>query len=352
MCIHEKQQGVALITVMLIVASATILAVAMLEQQALGLKKAAYAKHAGQSYFYAIGVERWAVGRLRRDLHDEPAAKAIDHLQEDWARKFNLQLADRQTRVSGQIDDLNARFNINNLLRQRSGHTAANKKTGDSVKQKKPAARPPAAGSTSKPPANTDYQQFKRLLASLQIPPHLGNAVLDWIDSDSLQRFPGGAEKLVYRSKTRPYGIADNYLSSITELKLVNGMTDEFYAKLAPYVTALPPGTKINVNTASARVIASLSPQFNSTVVAGLLNRRQRQPFKSTAGFLRYARQLSGQKKLLPADLQDRIAVSSNYFASRARIRMRQSRLTLISLIRTDRIRKTAKVIRRGRGAL
>ncbi len=341
---HKTQTGVALITVMLIVALATVLATAMLEQQALSLKKAAFIKHSGQAYFYAVGVERWALGRLRRDLRNEPPAKAVDHLREEWAKEFNQQRVDRQATVSGRIEDLNARFNINNLLRRPA--TAGNDTQAAATPKKKP--RPGGA----KPPPAADYQQFRRLLRSLEIPESLGNAIFDWIDSDSIQRFPGGAEGLVYRSKTPPYGIANRPLTSVSELKLVDGMTDEIYDKLRPYVTALPAGTKINVNTASARLIASLSPHFNAAVTAGLVNRRKLRPYKSTAEFLRYARQLTGQKKLLPADLETTIAVSSSYFAASARVSMRQSRLTMVSLIRTDRVNKTAKVLRRGLGAL
>jgi general secretion pathway protein K len=48
-------------------------------------------------------------------------------------------------------------------------------------------------------------------------------------------------------------------ITRASELMVLNGFGAERYAKLAPYVTALPVGTKLNVCTASGIVLDSLS---------------------------------------------------------------------------------------------
>ncbi len=45
----------------------------------------------------------------------------------------------------------------------------------------------------------------------------------------------------------------------VSELRLVKGVSADVYARLAPYVCALPRGTPINVNTASVPVLMTLS---------------------------------------------------------------------------------------------
>ncbi len=54
----------------------------------------------------------------------------------------------------------------------------------------------------------------------------------------------------------------------------VSGFNREIYSTLAPYVTALPIGTKLNVNTASAVVLASLSVDIDVSTAEGLVQQR------------------------------------------------------------------------------
>ncbi len=63
-------------------------------------------------------------------------------------------------------------------------------------------------------------------------------------------------------------------ITSASELMAVSGFTREIYSTLAPYVTALPIGTKLNVNTASAVVLASLSDDIDISTAEGLVQQR------------------------------------------------------------------------------
>jgi len=45
----------------------------------------------------------------------------------------------------------------------------------------------------------------------------------------------------------------------VSELRLIHGIDGDVYTALAPYVSALPEGTTINVNTASVPVLMTLA---------------------------------------------------------------------------------------------
>ena len=78
----QRQRGVALITALLIVALATIAAVAMASRQQLDVRRTANILDGDQAFFYALGVESWARRILVRDQRDGQ----IDHPGEDWAQ--------------------------------------------------------------------------------------------------------------------------------------------------------------------------------------------------------------------------------------------------------------------------
>ena len=76
-------------------------------------------------------------------------------------------------------------------------------------------------------------------------------SIIDWIDEDNNVTGIGGAETAYYTSLDKPYRPANQLFASVSELRLVKGMTEELYLHLLPLVSALPEtDTQINVNTA------------------------------------------------------------------------------------------------------
>jgi general secretion pathway protein K len=63
-------------------------------------------------------------------------------------------------------------------------------------------------------------------------------------------------------------------ITSASELLAISGFDREAYTRLAPYVTVLPAGTKLNVNTASDVVLASLSDDLDLATAAALVEQR------------------------------------------------------------------------------
>lgn len=83
-----KQQGVALITVLLIVAMATVLAVAMVKSQQSLLRRSGSVLSQDQAYLYTLGAEFFAKSVLLDDKEkDKNKNMPQDTLNETWAKK-------------------------------------------------------------------------------------------------------------------------------------------------------------------------------------------------------------------------------------------------------------------------
>lgn len=268
----EPQRGVALITALLVIALVTVAAVAMASRQQVDIRRSANIIDADQAYELALGVEAWAEDLLAADLR----SNKTDSLHDDWATAL-APIKAEGGKVAGEITDLQGRFNLNNLVQNRQR-------------------------------SDPDVKIFQRLLAGLGLDPDLASAVVDWIDPDVERSFPNGAEDADYLGRTPPYRAANAPMQSVSELLLVQGVTPQIYAKLAPLVCALPAPTGINVNTAPAAVLAALADDVSVASAQALVEARKAKVFASVGEF---AQQPVYAGRVL---LQDRLTVSSSYF--------------------------------------
>lgn len=237
---YPQQRGVALLTAILVVAVGTLLATNLLWLSSLDQLRTASALASDQGLQYVLGAEAWVGDILRQDLEDSPDA---DHLGEYWAAEIDP-LPIEGGFIQGRIEDLQGRFNLNNLT--------------------------PLGGSTDE----IVVEQFQRLLQLLEIEPTLAGAVIDWLDPDIEPSFPYGAEDDTYSRADPQYLVANGMITSPTELMAINGFDAEIYQRLAPYVTALPRGTRLNVNTAPDYVLASLSDELDLNLARSLVEER------------------------------------------------------------------------------
>ena len=214
----------ALITAVLIVALATILAVNVSFRGMLDQRRSATLFALDQGYLVALGAEGWAADILRRDQQDSKT----DHLGESWAQPLPPLPIDGGT-VEGRLEDLQGRFNLNNLVH---------------------------ADGTTNPDA---VKQLERLLAVLEIEPAWAAVMADWIDEDTQPGFPDGAEDSVYTGQAPAHLAANMPVTRASEIMVLPGFGAERYARLRPYVTALPVGVPLNVCTAAGIVLDALS---------------------------------------------------------------------------------------------
>ena len=221
---HDRQRGVALITAVLMVALATMLAVDVGFRGFLDQRRSGTLFALDQGYEIALGAEAWAADFLKKDMQDSKT----DHLGETWARPLPPLPIDGGT-VEGRLEDMQGRFNLNNLI-----HTDG----------------------TPNPEA---VKQLERILAMLEIEPNWATAMADWIDQDTQPGFPDGAEDTVYTGQDPPHLAANMPVTRVSELMVLPGFGAERFARLKPFVSALPVGTPLNVCTAPGIVLDSLS---------------------------------------------------------------------------------------------
>jgi general secretion pathway protein K len=130
--------------------------------------------------------------------------------------------------------------------------------------------------------------RFALLLQTLDLPPALLPAVLDWLDADSEPRFPNGAEDDYYTRLEPAYRAANGRFADVSELRLVRGVSEEIYGRLAPYVTVLDSPTPINVNTAPPEILMSLGPGIDRSTAEMLIAAREVQPFQDLDALMRH----------------------------------------------------------------
>lgn len=242
----EKQSGVALITALLVVAVATLIAADLVWERHLQTRRTAAMLANDQGRLYALGAESWAIDIL---LGDRDSPEEIDFLGEDWAQELPpIELPEGS--LIGRLEDMQGRFNINNIYRNGQVDEIA-------------------------------MAQLRRLLRILELDEAPADAILDWIDSDQDICCAAGAEDDVYTNSSPAFWTANRYLTSTSELLAIEGIDSDFYNALAPYIAALPPEwcgnsdfTHINVNTAPAAVLLALDEQVSQTDVDRWLSER------------------------------------------------------------------------------
>lgn len=293
--LNHSQRGVALITALLVVALATVAAVAMAARQQLDVRRTANLLDGDQAYAYALGVESWARVVLTRD------EAQVDRLDEDWAKRLSP-IAVQGGQVDGFISDLQGRFNLNNLIAQ----------DGQQISE-------------------ADLRYFQRLLRVLEIDDQLAIAMLDWIDADFETRFPAGAEDDYYLSLQPPYRAANRRFQNISELRLVKGVTPEIWSRLAPYISALPERTVLNVNTAQAPLLAALSEELSLRDGEQLVTARGEGGYDALGDFL-------GQELFAGREIEEgMLDIKSSYFLLRGEIDVGTARSQLFSVLHRNK---------------
>lgn len=291
-----KQRGVALITVLLVVAIATVVTAGMIARQQLSIRSSSNQLSARQAWHYALGGEALAQALLARDLKQSAGnpSRKVDHLREAWARKQAPFEVD-DGRVSVQIEDLAGRFNLNSLV----------------VNQlENPVAR----------------QRFERLLVALKIDPLFAVRLVDWLDKDQQTSAGSGAEDNEYLLLQPAYRAANRRLQDVSELRLLLELSERDYRRLLPYVSALPENTPLNVNTASALVLTTLADNISLAKAQALVQGRGAEGYRTAGAF---TDNVSG------VDVNS-VAVSSDFFQVRSEVQLGTRKRVLVSVLQRE----------------
>ena len=289
MNISRSNRGVALITAMLISAIATMVAANLAWDNALDVRRTMVLLGRDQAVQVALGAESWVISILHQDMENSQT----DHLGEIWASELpGLPIEGGD--VFGSIEDLQGRFNINNLVDQE--------------------------GRVEK----ESLEQFQRLLTALGLDPRFAGIAADWIDSNVDASFPDGAEDSIYTGMIPPYRTANQTLTSVSELAAIEGMDRATFRALEPHITALPGRTAINANTATVAVLQSLDENMTLSDVEGLIQERE------AGGFTEIETSFAS---LVTPDVLNRLEESSQFFRLKVIVRIDTVRVTLYSVL-------------------
>jgi general secretion pathway protein K len=117
--------------------------------------------------------------------------------------------------------------------------------------------------------------EIRRLLAAVRVDDgdadRVAQAIMDWRDLDDLRR-TRGAERDEYVQADAPVLPANGPFGSVDELRLVTGVTEEIYDRVAGYLTTSGSG-RVNVSAAPAEVLSAL-PGMSDGLLAAILRAR------------------------------------------------------------------------------
>jgi general secretion pathway protein K len=216
-----RQRGVILLSALVMVALAAVVAAALFFDTGMTARRTAGSFSMEQALLLSEGAEALAAYVLGDDQNQ------TDTPLDNWAQPVEEEVGP-EILMQAQLFDLQGRFNLNSLVQ-----------------------------ATGKRDENT-YKVFVRLLELLQLQPSWADFVVDLVDPDVQPEQQGGEDSL-YTSQAPPHRTGNLPITSVSELMQIPGFTREMYLTLLPHVTALPPSVRtINVCMADGIVLDAL----------------------------------------------------------------------------------------------
>ncbi|MCM2680887.1 type II secretion system minor pseudopilin GspK [Echinimonas agarilytica] len=264
----HKHKGVALITVLLVVAIVSLIAVQMSERLQVQLRRTSAMLTLNDAKWVNIGAEGFAKKVLDQDFSD---SSEKSHLEQYWASGDVTFPLENGGMFSGRIKDLQGCFNLNGVVKLES-EVAELRQTGE---------------------RNLGAKQFLALLEALEVESYqaeiMADSLQDWLDADDYVDQSTGAEDSEYLSRSQPYLAANGPLADVGEMRAINGFTREAVKKIWNYVCVIP-GTsrqQINVNTVEKAQVfmAMFTPNLTREQAEQLISDRPSDGYDSIEDF-------------------------------------------------------------------
>ncbi|WP_113907195.1 type II secretion system minor pseudopilin GspK [Aliidiomarina celeris] len=293
-----RQTGVALITVLLVIAMVTVLATRMSGHLQVQIARVGASDSAEQAYWHWLSAEA-LVRQVLLAEHEESEGRT--HLQQGWATQQGP-FPVRGGMIGGKVRDLHACFNVNSLLKN-PNETA---KFSESV------------------------ERFQALLNALEFDEYtarlLTATLVDWLDADDDLHESMGAESADYESLPQPYQAANQSLAHISELRQIRGFNAEVYHRLRPYVCVIPELNEwpLNLNTVAADqpeiIVAFFRGAVDMTAAENLLADRPSDGWESVDAIRQEPTFQALAEGGTNTFSMDGITVSSEYFELNAQV--------------------------------
>jgi general secretion pathway protein K len=285
------QSGVALISVLLIVALVSALTYHLVTQHSLAIARTQQSTGTAQSLAYALGAEAYARQMLAENF-EQPGGRIADHLGEDWAQPLApFEVEDGFLELD--IIDLQGRFNLNALA------------GGD---------------------ATTHHAQLQRLLTVLGLDTRIADLWKDWVDADD--SITGlGAEDGQYLLTDPPYRPPNRMAGGASELRFLYDIDPEDANAVLPHVAALPSTSlRVNVNTADAVTLLSIAPQLTADRAQAVVDMPR--AFEDVTSAIAEIPEL--------ASAEGALSVASSFFRINALAEIDGVRTELVSIVHRD----------------
>jgi general secretion pathway protein K len=271
---YSKQQGTALITALFVMTLVAIVVTALSWRLQVDIRRTQLQLTATQLYYRAEGVNFWGMGLLK---HSQKLTTPLP--------QFSQRLKNG-TQVNGQLVDATGRFNINNLVFD----------TDVTQTQNKPATSP-----SIKMLAQLLHNQVKQMSAQAALT--LSQQTWRWL-----------------KRSGHVQGVSD-----VSELRLIPGWRPAIYQTVAPYLSALPEKTRINLNTASMPVLRLLGLGLSPAQAQQIIELRQQ-----NKGIFKWGKKLGN----LGFDLnKQQTSFKSAYFYVTAKVHHGQQDFLMQSLL-------------------
>lgn len=296
--INKKPRGGALLTALFIMTLVAIVATAMSTKVQVDIYRTRLIIVHDKLYLAAQAVAFWGMGELN-DAKKRFAKLDAQGMVSQYPQ--NMTGIYPAVTLSGGLYDLQARYNLNNLV---------NKK------------------------AILGFVNFiGNTVPNISIPEkmNLAMAINDWISTYDLAV---GKDNYLsyYLSQKPPYHPSHQLMYSSSELRLLKDVHAKTYLALQAYITALPEPTAININTASKQALMSLSNTIDDEKASELLSARGENGIKK----LEKVNELL--KKLNIANEQ--ITLESSYFLNVAHASSDNLHLTMYTLLKRSKDKK------------
>lgn len=262
-CARASQRGMAVIAALLVVIAASVVTTRILEEQGLLARTLASERERAQAEWMLRGGLDWSRAILRFDAR----SNATTRLDGIWAQPIvNLPVGPASNPelalFSGQVEDEQGKLNLRNLAQDG---------------QVQPQA----------------LQELVKLFDIMRVSPEV---------ADNVALRVAAAQ---YGAEAEPSAPGLQYVS---DLAGVPGMTPQALALVGPFLTVLPGITKVNVNTASAEVLAAVVPGMDIARAREVALERDRGVWFNNVGDFINRLQLAGD------DAAQRLAVQSQWF--------------------------------------
>ena len=315
---RNQQQGVAVLTVLLVVAIGSALAFSLATQQTMVVAQSRQVLVGDQLRNLLLGGEILARQILREDW-ENPETRDHDNLLETWA------MATPPFEIPGgfievQVRDLHNCFNLNSLsnLNTAPSGGGGNKDGGKAN------------------PKDDDTELFKNLFHSAGLQTRYYDLWRDWIDTDEQPVSVDGGEDGEYLVRNLAYRTPNSPAAHISEIRLLGEEQIELeqYRALVAAACVIPDvgqdmsGQQINVNTVTQATLEVLDPTIDLAKVQSLIESERN--YTETESFIKdFGGGLTKYK--------GKFGTTSNFFEVSVRADLDGEKAEMVSTIYRDR---------------